>query len=270
MPASPPALARSIWAHRDLIGQMIRREVVGRYRGSFLGLAWSFFNPVIMLLIYTFVFGFIFKARTGLSTSGGFVDFAPFLFAGLMLHTLLAECIIRAPTLITSNANYVTKVVFPLEVLGVVAAGSALFHLCVSFLVLELFLLATGNSLPASTLLFPLVVAPLAMMTLGLAWFLAATGVYIRDVAQLTGLAATALLFLAPVFYPLSAVPAQFAYLYYLNPITYPIEAARGLLLTGEGIELLPWLAYSLVSMAVLAAGGMWFQRLRRGFADVL
>jgi lipopolysaccharide transport system permease protein len=270
IPISQSSLILSLWRNRGLTAQMVRREVIGRYRGSFLGLAWSFFNPLIMLLIYTFVFTFIFRARTGLSSPGGLVDFAPFLFVGLLMHSLLAECITRAPTLITSNPNYVTKVVFPLEVLGLVAVGSATFHLCVGFVVLEAFLLLSGSGLPATSLLFPLVVFPLLLLATGLVWFLAAIGVYVRDVVQVTGLVATALLFLSPVFYPITAVPEQFARWYYLNPLTYPIEASRALLLTGQPISIGAWLIYFLLSLIVLVAGSWWFQKTRRGFADVL
>ena len=118
---SPKEMVASLFCNRSLITTLVKREIVGRYRGSVMGMAWSFFNPLLMLVIYTFVFTVAFKARWGVGDEESKAEFAIILFAGLIVHGLFAECINRAPGLILSNVNYVKKVVFPLEVLPWVA-----------------------------------------------------------------------------------------------------------------------------------------------------
>jgi lipopolysaccharide transport system permease protein len=256
--------------HWNMIYQLARREVMGRYRGSVMGLAWSFFNPVLMLVIYTFVFSTVFKARWGVSESEGKVDFAIVLFAGLIVHGVFAECINRAPLLIVNNATYVKKVVFPLEILPLVAMGSALFHAAISLIVmLSVQLLSTG-SVPWTAILFPLIVLPLVLVTIGLSWFLAATGVFVRDIAQTTSILTTILLFLSPVFYPITALPEKFQKLLMVNPLTFIIEQARQVLIWGTPPSWRGLLVYGLVSMGVAWLGFWYFQKTRKGFGDVL
>jgi lipopolysaccharide transport system permease protein len=249
---------------------MARREVIGRYRGSVMGIAWSFFHPVLMLLIYTFVFSVVFKARWGLGGEESRADFAIALFVGMIVHGLFAEVANRAPSLILGNVSYVKRVVFPLEVLPWIAVASALFHAGVSLAVLLLAQLILTHQVPWTVVLFPLVVAPLILTTLGLAWFLSATGVYVRDVGQTIGLLTTVLLFLAPVFYPVSALPEQYQKWLYLNPLTFVIEEGRKVLLSGQLPDWGGWLLYLLVSLCITWGGFWWFQKTRKGFADVV
>lgn len=269
-PTSPLALFSSLTKHRQLALQMMRREVVGRYRGSMMGLAWSFFNPLLMLSIYTFVFTVAFKARWGESVGGGKTDFAILMFVGLIVHGLFAECVNRAPTLIMSNVNYVKKVIFPLEILPCVAFGSALFHAGISLIVLLLAQLILTHSLPWTVILFPLVLLPLVFITLGVAWFLAALGVYVRDTAQVTGIFTTVLLYLSPVFYPISVLPARFGKWLQLNPLTYIIDEGRNTLIFGQVPDLGLWLVMTLAGLLIACAGFAWFQKTRKGFSDVL
>ncbi len=258
------------WRHRHLIWQMARREVIGRYRGSVLGLLWSFFNPLLMLAVYTFVFSVVFQARWGQGESGGRAEFAIILFAGLIVFNLFAEVINRAPGLIVSHANYVKKVVFPLEILPVVAAGSALFHTLVSLAVLLLAFALIHHSLPWTVLLFPVVLLPLVVLTIGLAWFLASLGVFLRDVAQTVGILTTALLFLSPIFFPASALPEMIRPFLFLNPLALVIEQTREVLIWGRVPDWLGLALYGVISLMVAGAGLLWFQKTRKGFADVL
>ena len=198
LPASASSLLSSLWTHRRLIVQMTRREVIGRYRGSVIGLAWSFFNPLLMLVVYTFVFGVVFKARWGTTGDESRAKFALVLFAGLIVHGLLAECLVRAPELIVSQVNYVKKVVFPLEILPVVIALSAAFHALISALALLLAMAVVNEPVPWTAPLLPLVLAPLAIGGLGLCWILASLGVFVRDIAQTIGIAVTVLMFVSP------------------------------------------------------------------------
>lgn len=259
---------RSPLQNRQLILRLIQREIVGRYRGSFAGMAWSFITPLIMLVLYTFVFSVVFKAKwKDFDTSGGF---ALILFSGLIVHGIVAECINRSPALITGNANYVKKVVFPLEVYAWVTLGSAMFHAFISWIVLTIAQLCMGVPLPWTAILFPVVLLPLLLGCLGVSWFLAAIGVYFRDVAQITGTLATLLLFLSPVFYALDSIPEKFRPLIQANPLTGVLEAARGVLMFGT-IPSATYFAVSLLIGIVFAmAGYAFFQKSRDGFADVI
>ena len=267
--AGPIMLASSLWTNRSLIMQMTKREVVGRYRGSVMGLTWSFFNPVLMLAVYTFVFSEIFSARwVGVDTGKG--GFAILLFVGMIVHGLFAECANRAPSLVMANSNYVKKVVFPLEILPVITLGSALFHSCVSLVVLVAAQLLILNTLYLTALLFPLILLPLIFGTLGICWFLASLGVYLRDVGQVITVLTTVLLFLSPVLYPMAALPEAYRPWLQLNPLTYIIEESRNVLLFGGMPDWSDWGIALLISLVMAVMGFWFFQKTRKGFADVI
>ncbi len=267
--ASPREMVASLWRNKGLIRNLVHREVVGRYKGSMLGIFWSLVTPVFMLAVYTFVFSVVFKARWNAGSESK-TEFALVLFAGLLVFNLFAECINRAPGLVLANVNYVKKVVFPLEVLPWVAMGSALFHFAVSFGVwLAAYALLVG--LPHWTLILsPLVIAPFVLFVMGLSWALASLGVFLRDVGQIIGIAVQVLMFLTPIFYPASALPERFQTLMFLNPLTPPIEMIRDVMYWGKLPSLSLWLAGTVVSVAVALLGFVWFQKTRKGFADVL
>ena len=269
-PTSLVALARSLWHNRQLILQMTKREVVGRYKGSVMGLAWSFFNPLLMLIVYTFVFSVIFKSRWGVGGEESKTQFALVLFVGMLVHGLFAEVLNRATSLILSNANYVKKVVFPLEILPVVTMGAALFHSLISLSVLlGAFALFNGN-LHWTAIFTPLVLLPLVILTMGLAWMLTSLGVFLRDVGQTIGIITMVMMFLAPVFYPATALPEEMRPWIMANPLTFIIEQAREVLIWGRLPNWTGLGIYTLVAMVVAWAGYAWFQKTRKGFADVL
>jgi lipopolysaccharide transport system permease protein len=233
-----------------------------------MGIVWSFVTPVLMLAIYTFVFSVVFKARWGAQDDR--VAFAINLFAGMIVHGLVAECLNRAPTLILSNVNYVKRVVFPLDLLCWVSLGSALFHALVSLLVLIGFILISQGHLPATVPLVLVIWLPLLLGTLGVSWLLASLGVFLRDIGQVTGTVTTILLFLSPIFYPATALPEPYRAVLYANPLTFIIEQTRLVLIAGTAPN---WAGLSLAMVigAVLAMLGFaWFEKSRRGFADVL
>lgn len=268
-PVSPREMVASLWRNRDLITALTKREVVGRYRGSFMGILWSFFNPVFMLAVYTFVFSVVFKARwSGGSESK--TEFALILFTGMIVFNLFSECVSRAPGLILSNVNYVKKVVFPLEILSIVSLGAAVFHLMISVIVWLLFYVIYFGVPHPTLLLLPLVLLPLALFTLGVSWLLASLGVYLRDVGQIVGVVITAMMFLSPIFYPVSALPEQYQTLLHFNPLTPMIEQTRQALVWGKVPDIKIWFAYLVGSAAIALFGFAWFQKTRKGFADVL
>ena len=269
-PTSLVALIESLLRNRQLIVQMTRREVAGRYKGSVLGLAWSFLTPILMLAVYTFVFSVVFKARWGTDGDESKTQFALVLFVGMIVHGLFAEVLNRAPGLILSNVNYVKKVVFPLDVLPVIAMGAALFHASISLAVLLIAFALFNGYLHWTVIFIPVVLLPLVILTLGVAWILASLGVFLRDVGQTVGIITTVMLFLAPIFYPVTALPEEVRPLIMANPLTFIIEEARGVVILGRMPEWTGLGIYTLAATAVAWAGFAWFQKTRKGFADVL
>jgi len=264
----------SLWRHRALTRQMVRREVVGRYRGSWLGILWSFITPVLMLAVYTFVFGVVFQARWNTGTAGvgsdNKLEFALVLFAGLIVFNLFAECITRAPGIILANVNYVKKVIFPLEILPWVSLGSALFHAGISLAVLIIGLWTLGFGVTPMALLLPLLLLPYLLLIMGVSWFLASLGVFVRDIGQVVGMAMTVMMFLSPIFYPASALPEGIREWLFINPVTLIIEQTRAVLIWGQAPDWCELGLYTLVALLVAWSGFFWFQKTRRGFADVL
>jgi len=268
--SSPVTLMHSIRDHHRLIRQMIWREVVGRYKGSVLGLGWSFINPLMMLAIYSFVFSVVFKARWGVDAIESKVDFALILFVGLIIHAMFSEVLNRAPELIVNNVNYVKKVVFPLEILTIVSLGSALFHAFVSTLVLLVAFVLLNGFFNWTLIYTPIVLFPLVPLTLGFGWILTSLGVYLRDIGQVIGSITMMLLFLAPVFYPITALPEAYQSAMYINPLTFPIEQARAVIIFGQAPNWIGWLIHLGVSILICWIGFWWFQKTRKGFSDVV
>ena len=153
---SPVEMFNNLIKNRQLILQMTKREVVGRYKGSVLGLTWSFFNPLIMLTVYTFVFSVVFKARWNIGSDSK-TEFALALFVGMITHGLFAECINRAPSLIINNANYVKKVIFPLDTLPWIAMGATIFHTLISLGVWSLIYIAVNQAFQWTAFFLPLI-----------------------------------------------------------------------------------------------------------------
>lgn len=269
-PTSMTAMARSLWCNRQLISQLTKREVVGRYKGSVMGLLWSFLNPLFMLFVFTFVFSVVFKARWGIGAEETKTQFAVVLFAGLIVHGLFAEVLNRAPNLILSNVSYVKKVLFPLEILPGIAMGAALFHSFVSLVVLLVAFTLFNGYLQWTAVFMPLVLLPLVILTLGIAWLLASLGVFLRDVSQTIGIVTMVMLFLSPVFYPVTALPETFQPWMMANPLTFIIEQARGVLIWGQLPDWKGLGIYTVFAIGVAWAGYAWFQKTRKGFADVL
>ncbi len=260
-------------SHLPLLGQLVRRDVRQRYQGSMLGVIWSFVMPLLMLGIYTFVFSVVFEARwqTGeavapVNTS----EFALILFTGLSIHLYFSECIVRAPQLILNHASYVTRVVFPLEILPIMMVASAGFHYLTTTSVLLGFILILKGSLPLTALWLPIVLLPMVLLLLGLSWILASLGVFLRDLGHLMQLIPTVLLFLSPVFYPAEALPEAFRPYLQLNPLTVIVENTRAVLIFGHLPAFLPLALYASLGLMAMGGGYWWFQRTRRAFADVL
>lgn len=257
----------SLYTNRSLLRSIVIRDIHTRYRGTMLGFLWAVIFPLMMLAVYAFVFGGVFNARWG---TGDMEDFVLMLYCGLIVHSVFSETLSRSPSAILSNPSYVKKVVFPLELLPVSHLASAGFNALISLGLLGVFVLIQHQSIPLTAVYVPLVLAPLLMLTVGLAWFLASIGVFFRDVGQLIGVIMSMLLFLSPVFYPASSAPVLAQKLIYLSPLTYPIEELRAVMILGNQPAWGNWLAYVAVS-SIVAIGGLWiFQVSRPAFADVI
>jgi lipopolysaccharide transport system permease protein len=267
---SPLILARHLRTHRYLLRQLVRKNVASAYQGSMGGVAWILIRPLLMLSIFTFVFGGVYRARFFQGSGGASFEFGLILFVGLTVFNVLAETLTNAAGVIVGNANFVKKVVFPLDVLVVAQLGSSLVQMGMSTLVIVIARLFFQPAVGAAALSIPLVLLPFLMLTLGISWFLASLGVFIRDLQQVLPLIVTMLMFLSPLFYPVSAVPAVLRPTLRLNPLTFPVESVRNALFLNLWPDAKELIAYFVLSTLLMWLGWVWFEKTRKGFADVL
>jgi lipopolysaccharide transport system permease protein len=265
----PQAALRSFLDNRSLISKLAKREVLGRYRGSLLGLAWSFFTPAVMLIVYTFFFGVVFPARWP-SATGSTGEFALVLFAGLIVFNLFAECVNRAPILIVGNVSFVKKIIFPLDILSWVSLASGLFHAAVSLVVWLLFYVLIIGVPHPEILLVPIALLPFMLVLLGLGWLLGSLGVFLRDVSQVVAPLTVAFMFLSPIFYPLETLKGVMHTLVSASPLTFAIESVRGLMMWGRDVSWDIWLVQLIFALLFAGLSFAWFQKTKKGFADVL
>jgi len=267
--SDPAYIFASLVEHRFVVAQLSRRAILGRYRGTMLGLVWSLFTPLLLLAVYTFVFGTVLQIRW-VDQGGGNLEFAAILFSGMLIHGILAECLTQASSLISANPQYVKKVVFPLEALAWVTVIGAFFQGLVSTCVLGIYLLFVNGAVPWTIIFLPLPLFSLWLVCLGVTWLVAATAVFLKDIAQVAGILSTILFFMAPILYPKTALPEHFQIFLYLNPITFVIEQFRDLALWGRLPNWAGLGIYTAVAFAFAWGSLAWFQKTRRGFADVL
>lgn len=258
----------SIVRNRGLIQTMVRRDVLGRYRGSFGGAFWTILNPLILMVTYFFVFGVVLRTRfPGDPSRAGF---ALYFLAGMLPWLAVSEAVGRAPTVMPEHRNFVKKLVFPMETLplNLVTAGlvSQVFGV-VLFLVG--FYLVHGF-VRASIIWLPVLLIPQILLTAGLCWFLAALGVFVRDLAQINGFLLTLWFFLTPICYPESSLPAPVLGILAKNPMFVLVRGYRDALLEGRAPRLGSYWKLCAVSAAVFLLGHAWFYKLRKSFADVI
>lgn len=255
--------------NKSLVNSLAKRDISSKYKGSFIGLLWSFINPVLMMVIYTFVFSVVFKIRwsTGSDSKG---EFALALFIGLIFFGLFSECINRAPYSIVTNVNYVKKVVFPVETLPLVSLLTASFQMIINLVVWLLFYVIIVGFPTWHILWLPIIVVPFLMMVLGISWFLSSLGVYLKDISQVIGVVTMILMYLSPIFYPTSMLPDAYQIFTQLSPLTYVIEQARDCMMLGKNIAWLSWGIYTSVSFIIMLLGYGWFMFTRKGFSDVI
>jgi len=255
-------------ARRELFYELTKREIMGRYSGSFLGLLWSFLTPLLMLGVYTLAFREFLGMRWPNTDTRA--EFSLMIFAGMIVHGLFVEVISRSPSVIVGSSNFVKKVVFPLAILPCVTLASAFFHTLLSTVVLVLFVLLTQHTVHPTILYMPFVFLPYMIMMAGVSWFMASLGVYFRDILQISGVIASVFMFLSPVFYPVTSLAPRYREIMQFNPLTLIIEQFREIALFGNAPDWSALLVYTVIAMIVMLGGYWWFQRTRNGFADVL
>ena len=266
--ANPLSIFEVLWVHRSLIGRLARREVQQRYRGSAFGLSWSLFHPLMMLGVFSFVFGKVLPSRTGEAVVTP--SFGLMLFAGLIVFWMLSECLSRAPRLVLENPAFVKRVVFPLEILPWVVVAGALFHMAVSTGILLVVTWIMQGSVSWTVATLPLIFVPIALLGLGAGWFFSALGAYVRDIGQVMPVLVTALLFLTPIFYPSEAIPETYRSILLLNPLADAVEQTRAVTLAGALPDWPSLLSAFLLSWVLAWLSLGWFARTRMGFADIV
>ncbi|WP_243713592.1 ABC transporter permease [Luteimonas terrae] len=262
-----PAL--EVIRHRALIRELTRREIGGRYRGASLGVLWSLASPFILLCIYTFAFGTVMGGRWPEPQATG-THFSVVLFAGLVVYFLVSECMVRAPDLVIGNPSFVKRVVFPLEILPWPMLLTACFHCLMNTLVFIALRLVLDGEFSWTIVMLPIVLAPMALVALGISWLLASLAVYMRDIQQVIGMASMALLFLSSVMIPTTSVPAEYRWVYQLNPLSFIVDQARAVMIWGVQPDWKGLFFYSLGAVAFMYVARAWFVATKRGFADVL
>lgn len=255
-------------ARRHLLFQLVRRDIAGRYRGSMFGTVWAFLNPLLMLSVYTVVFGVFFRSRWAGSSNS--LEFSVVLFSGLIIFNFFAECLNRAPALISANVNYVKKVQFPLELLPWMLVGTSLFHAAISLIVWIAFSAFVYGTIHWTIVFLPLILVPLIFIAVGVCWIISSLGVYLRDIGQVIGVTTSVLMFLSPIFYATESLPKRFQVLLHINPLTFIIDQARRVMISGTAPDFALLAAYSVGSLVFAWLSLAWFQRARDGFADVL
>lgn len=268
-PAALLAPFRLLTAHSALVAELTRREVNGRYRGASLGLLWSLVSPFLFLVIYAIAFGAVMGGRWPEAQASG-TPFSIVLFAGMIPYFVLSECMTRSPELVVGNPAYVKRVVFPLELLPWPMLFSILFHSAMNVLVFLAMRLAMEGQMAWTVVYLPFVIIPIAILGLGVSWFLASISVYFRDVRQVVGLASMSLLFLSSVMVPMAAVPERYRMIFMLNPVSFIAEQSRAILIWEQAPDWMGLLRYTMVALAFMYAGYAWFMATKRGFADVL
>lgn len=269
---NPVAMVANLWSRRDLIRQFTSREIQMRNRGSHLGVLWAVLTPLMLLAVYTLVFSTILRVRFDQRSGSESVwVYATTLFAGMMVFQMFAEPLARAPGLVVHKPNFVKKMVFPLEILPVTSLLSAIVYAAAGLALVVVAHLVLGGRVHWTIVLFPLVLAPVLLLGLGIGWILSALGVFLRDIQQLVAVVVQRVLFfLTPIFYPLTAVPEEHRHWLFINPMTVVVDGARRTLLWGQMPRWDMLALWTGIGLVLAPVGYAVFMKSRRGFADVL
>jgi lipopolysaccharide transport system permease protein len=259
-----------IWQNRELIYQLTCRQISERYKGSFLGISWSFLTPLAMMLVYTFIFSVVIKIKWEGGLTGSHSEFAVTLLTGLVAFNIFSESILSSSDLILNNPNYVKKVVFPLETLPIIMICTNLLNSLISLLILLFGVLIVFGHIPFTIILLPFIYLPLVMMCLGLSWIISSLGIFFLDIKHFLTITVQLLFFLTPVFYPVTAIPEQYRSFLFINPMVFIVTLFRQVILWGEIPKLYDLMIIYSVSITIFFVGITWFTKIKKNFADVI
>lgn len=257
-----------LWLERHLIGLMVKRDCLGKYRGSLLGILWPLVNPVGHLVLYTFLFCYVLKVKFGADQSTG--NFALYLMAGLLPWSAFSEALSRSATVILEHPNLVKRVVFPLQILPLVTVLSALVTESMAFTILLAGVLLHSHALPVSLVYLPLIAFSQFLLTAGISWLVGSLSVYIRDIRHMMALGLSAWMYATPIVYPSTALPEKAQFLLWLNPMAGIVGDYRRCLLEGVAPDWQHYGVYTVVALIVFALGFKFFEGTKKSFADVM
>ena len=260
--------ATAVWRNRSLIRSMVGRDILGRYRGSFGGMFWTVLNPLLLMITYFFVFGIVLRARFGNDPSRA--SFVLYFLAGMLPWLAFAEAAGRAPFVILEHRNFVKKLVFPLEILPVNLVLAGLVTEAFALGIFGVGLLAARGAVPLTVVWLPVLLIPQLLFTAGLSWFLAALGVYVRDLGQVNGFLLTLWFFLTPICYPMEALPREAMPVLQENPLFVLVAGYRAIFLERQPPAFGPLWKLWLVALAAFFLGHAFFYKLKKNFADVI
>ncbi len=255
---------------KDLFSLLFFQELTGKYRNNFLGLYWIIITPLFMLSIYTFVFGYVFAIKWPGFAGSNLFQFSLILYSGLIFYNTFSEAVSRSPQIILENSNYVSKVVFPLEMLTVVSTFAAFINLFINLTLIIIFKIILFSNANFEIFYLLIILPSFALMILGITWIFASIGVFIRDLSHVVTSGIQGLLFLSPIFYPISSLPEWLRPFILINPISIPVEQARKVLLFNETPDISTLIIYLLFSVCISISGYYLFQKSKKGFADVI
>lgn len=261
-------MLKNLYKHRELIWNFAKRNLIGRYKGSYLGILWSFLDPLFMLCIYTFVFGIIFGVK--LPADIGTSSFAIFLFSGLIPWRAFSESLNTSTGIIISNVNLVKKVIFPLEIFSTSTVISSIINSFFSMTILFIGMLILDHRIPLTFLYLFIIFIPQILFTTGLCWFLSSIGVFLRDIKSIVSVILMAWMYMTPIFYPVERIPEKFRLIMNLNPMHVIVTNYRRVLLMGVSPDWF-WLTFVTITGIIFSIlGYTWFMKSKGAFADVI
>ncbi|NEN84307.1 ABC transporter permease [Paenibacillus elgii] len=264
------SVLRNLFNHRNLLFQFVQRDIVARYRGSYLGLVWTLVQPLVMLVVYSFVFSVIFKVKWGNAEGVSKLDFAMVTFAGLIIFQIFSEPMYRSTAILSANSNYVKKVVFPLEILPTSAVFSGIILNMFSMIILIATLFFYQYPVGWNLLLIPVLILPLTLFTLGFSYIVTTLGVFFKDLGQAMGIIMNILFYISPVFYPVTAVPKEFQIYMNLNPLTFFVESFRAITIYNTQPNWMNYIVMLIISLFLFFLGSTLFNKSKETFSDVI
>lgn len=263
-----PGGLRGLWLEKNLLALMVKRDCIGRYKGSFLGMLWPMINPIGHLILYTFLFGYVLKVKFGMTQSTG--NFALYLMAGLLPWSAFSESLSRASTVILEHPNLVKRVVFPLQILPLIPIFSAIVTESIAFALLLIAVLISMHSIPITVLFVPLIVVAQFLLTSGICWIIGSLSVFVRDIRHMMALGLSAWMYATPIVYPATALPEPARFLLWVNPMAGIVTDYRRCLLDGLPPDWPHFAMYAIAGLILFVIGLNFFEKTQKTFADVM